>query len=401
MRRAGLLLLIFLVAGAACSSRPRRPTDEHRALTPGEIQTFEVSIKQKRVAEGPDSKKELATDVVLKLEEEAQSESKYTIVVRDAIATGETTQIEAARRLIGRRIDIDLEKRTIRAVAEVFAGTQDVAAADIGLLMVLLAPLLPSKGAGVGDKWRANANIPLAWSQSAAAFTVDHELTVERVLRGLESAAVFSTALANVSFRIELVREVPPEQAQREGGAQADGRGFIVNQLFEELFSDVNDPVHATVAAIAAIPLAVAAPFLALAEGLAGLFGGGSSSKPAEPSTPVVVLSGPLELKTMSDVWRDDGRVLQATGTGNAALTGTLPELGGEAAVLSGKPLRMTSDWTYSRKLTSAWPDPLDTSERNWVLLGIAMALVLAAAFVTFRFGKPLRLAPPASPASA
>jgi flagellar biogenesis protein FliO len=54
----------------------------------------------------------------------------------------------------------------------------------------------------------------------------------------------------------------------------------------------------------------------------------------------------------------------------------------------------MLSDWTYTRKLTSAWPEPVEESKRSVVLLAIAIALVLAAAFVTARFGRPRRRPP-------
>ncbi len=390
MRPLALLVAVLVVAVSACSNEPRRPTDGHRVLTTGEVQTYDVEIQQKRKAEGPNSSNEFTSSIVLKLEEESVDENKFVVLVRDATGTGEESQIQSARRLVGRRLEIDLERRVVRTATEVFSGTDDVAAADVGMLIVLLAPLLPRKNSGVGDEWRATSTVPVAWSQSGAAFTINHKVTGEREMRGLQTATVSSTALSNVSFRIELVREVPPDQAQREGGATADGRGFIVNQLFEELFTDIDSPVSATVAAFAAIPFAVAAPFIALLEGLAGLFGG-NRSKPSEPETPVVVLSGPLELKSTSDVWRHDGRVLGTTGSGYTDLTGPLPTLGGEAADLSGKPLHMRSDWTYSRKLTSPWPDPVDESDRSGWLVLLAIVLAVVALLLKMKFDGPRR----------
>ena len=362
----------------------------------GDVQTYDVEINQKRKAHGPDSSNEFTSKVILKLEEEALDDNRFSILVRDAIGTGEESQIQSALRLKGRKLEIDLDRSVVRTATEMFSGTEDVAASDIGMLIVLLAPLLPRSNAGVGDEWRATSAVPVAWSQSGAQFTINHKVTGERKLRGLQTATVASTALSNVSFRIELVRQVPPEQAQREGGAIADDRGFIVNQLFEELFTDINDPVSATVAAIAAIPLAIAAPFIALLEGLAGLFGGGRSSGPSEPEIPVVILSGPVELKTTSDVWRHDGRVLGTTGSGYADLSGPLPTLGGEAAPLSGKSLRLRSDWTYTRKLTSPWPDPVEERSRSGWLMAIAIVLTLVALALNVmserrRLRKPVR----------
>jgi len=379
MRLLALVVAVLVVSASACSNEPRRPTDGHRVLEQGEVQTYDVEINQKRKADGPDSSNEFTSKVVLKLEEEAQDEDRFSILVRDAIGTGEESQIQSALRLKGRTLDIDLDRGVVRAATEMFAGTEDVAASDIGMLIVLLSPLLPRANSGIGDEWRATSTVPVAWSQPGARFTTSHKVTGERELRGLETATVASTALSNVSFRIELVREVPPEQAQREGGATADGRGFIVNQLFEQLFTDIDDPVSATVAAFAAIPFAIAAPFIALLEGLAGLFGGNRSSERPEPDTPVVILSGPVELKSTSDVWRHDGRVLGTTGSGYTDLSGPLPTLAGEAAPLSGKSLRLRSDWTYTRKLTSPWPDPVDESSRSGWLMAIAIVLTLVA----------------------
>jgi hypothetical protein len=378
MRLVALFLAVLFVAASACSNEPRRPTDGHRVLKLGEVQTYDVEINQKRKADGPDSSNEFTSKVVLKLEEEALDENRFSILVRDAVGTGEESQIQSALRLKGRTLEIDLDRRVVRTATELFAGAEDVAASDIGMLIVQLAPLLPRANSGVGDAWRATSTVPVAWSQSGARFTINHKVTGERELRGLETATVGSTALSNVSFRIELVREVPPEQAQQEGGATADGRGYIVNQLFEELFTDIDDPVSATVAAFAAIPLAVVAPFIALLEGLAGLFGG-NRSRPQEPETPIVILSGPVELKSTSDVWRHDGRVLGTTGSGYADLSGPLPELSGDAASLSGKALRLRSDWTYTRKLTSPWPDPVDESSRSGWLMAIAVVLTVVA----------------------
>lgn len=379
MRLLALFVAVLVVSVSACSNEPRRPTDRHRVLELGEIQTYDVEINQKRKADGPDSSNEFTSKVVLRLEEGALDEKRFSILVRDAVGTGEESQIQSALRLKGRKLEIDMDRRVVRTATEMFAGTDDVAASDIGMLIALLAPLLPRANAGVGDEWRATSTVPVAWSQSGAQFTINHKITGERELRGLQTATVASTALSNVSFRIELVRQVPPEQAQREGGAIADNRGFIVNQLFEELFTDIDDPVSATVAAFAAIPLAIAAPFIALLEGLAGLFGGGRSSRPSEPEIPVVILSGPVELKATSDVWRHDGRVLGTTGSGYADLSGPLPELSGDAASLSGKALHLRSDWNYTRKLTSPWPDPVDESSRSGWVMAIAIVLALVA----------------------
>ncbi len=396
MRLVALLVAVLVLSASACSlelepsddaagetngqtSDLRQPTDGHRVLELGDVQTYDVEINQNRKADGPDSSNEFTSQVVLKLEEEALDENRFSVLVRDAIGTGEESQIQSALRLKGRKLEIDLDRRVVRASTEMFSGTEDVAASDIGMIIVLLAPFLPRGDSGVGDEWRAASTVPVAWSQSGAQFTINHKITGDRELRGLQTATVESTALSNVSFRIELVREVPPEQAQQQGGATADGRGFIINQLFEQLFTDIDDPVSATVAAFAAIPFAIVAPFIALLEGFAGLFGGGRSSAPSKPETPVVILSGPVELKSTSDVWRHDGRVLGTTGSGYADLSGPLPTLAGEAAPLSGKSLRLRSDWTYTRKLTSAWPDPVEETSRSGWLMTIAIVLTLIA----------------------
>jgi hypothetical protein len=156
-----------------------------------------------------------------------------------------------------------------------------------------------------------------------------------------------------------------------------------VNQLFDDLFADIDNPVEGVAAAIAAIPLAVAAPFLAIGEALGNLFGG--SDEPDEPKTPVVDLAGPLELRSDTLLWDADGRVLDALGNGRMSLKGRIPDLPGAASELSGRLLEMEVIWKLHRTHTSTFPADRDPPGRGPVPLLAVLGLIVAVALLVAR----------------
>ncbi len=372
---AAVLIALTLVSG--CSSGRPNAFEGFRVLEGDEVLTYRIVVSQKRTASGLGDPKTLTSKVRLDVEEEP-TETGYTVVVRDAAATGESTQTTAARRLVGRRIAVNLEEGAIAGDVELFAGAEDLAAADVGLLHALFAPVLPQARSEPATKWRLKSPIVrVPWAEGPLSFTVDHEVIASETLRELEAARVRSRALTNVRFSLPLVEQAPKASG---GGGGSSGGSFIVNDLFEQLFTDIDNPAEGLVAAIAAVPLAIVAPFLAIGEALGGLFGGSGSDEPDEPEIPVVDLAGPLSLESSTAVWRADGRVLTATGKGTAKLRGTLPQLSGAAAELSGKPLKLDTSWSIERKLTSAWPDPRPIPGRPLVLLVLAVLAVLGGA---------------------
>jgi hypothetical protein len=207
-------------------------------------------------------------------------------------------------------------------------------------------------------------------------FTIDNEVTAIQAFRGLEAARVKSEAIANVRFRLPLV--VPREP----GTTPSASDDLIVNELFESLFADIDNPIEGLAAAITALPLAILAPFLAFGEALGDLFGGGSD-EPDEPQIPVIDLAGPLELNSQTAVWLADGRVLDAVTDGTLKLSGRMPDLSGQASELSGKTLRLDATFRITRKHTSPFPEPRDPPGRGWapivaiILTAIALALAV------------------------
>jgi hypothetical protein len=379
LRRLAAGALALLAAAASCDSGPPSPFDGFRDLDDGHVIEYRVAVDQQRVATGLGTNKQLSSSVRLDLEEEATGDESYAIVVRAVQATGEESQRVAAQRLHGRRLDIDLGDGVVRGVSEAFSGTQDIAAADIAVLSVLLAPVLPSHRVETGDKWRTRAEpMRVPWSRRPLRFTISTSVTARGLFHHLDTARVDSVALANVSFRLPLIAP------RVGGGGRVERDDLIVNQLFESLFSDIDNPIEGFAAAIAAIPLAIAAPFLAFGEALGNLFGGGSD-EPEQPSVPVVDLAGPFELRTESFVWIADGRVLEARSRGVMHLAGRMPDLPGRAADLSDKTLRLDVTWSVTRTHTSAFPEPRNPPGRGWVPILAAVLVALALALTIWR----------------
>ena len=321
----------------------------------------------------------------LDVEEETVDEKRYALVVRSVGAKGEESQRIGAQRLKGKRIDVDLDDGAVTGTAEMFSGTQDLAAADIAMLFVLFAPVVPSPDVAEGDRWRTKTTpIAFPWAKSPLSFTVDHEAAGERVFEGLDAVRVKSNALANVTFPLPIV--VP-----REGSAGQQADDFVINEVFDNLFADVDNPIEGFGAAIAAIPLAILAPFLAFGEALGDLFGG-SGDDPEEPKIPVIDMAGGIELHSDTSIWRADGRVLEAVGSGEMSLAGRIPELPGAAAELSGKTLRLDVGWKMRRKHSSTLPEPRDPPGRGALPFIAGALLVVALALTAYRYPPRLFL---------
>ncbi len=357
-----------------------------------------VDVSQVRTASGLGDPKKLISSTSMLIEEESTTEHSYTLIVRSVGATGEESQRVAAQRLTGRRLVVDLADGKVRGDAEAFSGTQDVAAADIGMLFVLFAPVIPSPRADEGDRWRAVTEpVTVPWS-SPLRFTIDHRV-IGRVigkekLGNLDTARVKSVALGNVDFKLPLVVPAPGVPGRAPATTSPRGDDLIVNQLFEALFADIDNPIEGLAAAIAAIPLAIAAPFLAIGEAIAGLFTSSGSDEPEEVQAPVVDLSGPIELRSDTQVWTADGRVLSALGRGKMSLVGAVSELPGAAAQLSGKTLRLDVTWKMDRTHGKPLPAPRDPPGRGPLPIIALLVAALALALTSWRM-PPRRLLRP------
>jgi hypothetical protein len=385
LRRLAGAALVLLVAAISCSREPKGPFDGFRVLEQDQVIPYSLHVAQERNTSGLGATQSLAARIDLRIEEEATSDDRYTVVVRRlAGAVGEESQRGAAERLVGRRLIVDLSDGVVRGSTDVFSGTEDIAAADIALLTVLFAPVIPSPSVEEGDKWRTRTTrLRVPWSLRPVHFTIDNEVTAIEPFRDLEAARVKSEAIANIRFRLPIV--VPREP----GKAPTVSDDLIVNELFESLFADVDNPIEGLAAAITAIPLAILAPFLAFGEALGDLFGG--TDEPEDPQIPVVDLAGPVELNSQTAVWLADGRVLDAVTDGTLKLSGRMPDLPGQASELSGKTLRLDATFRITRKHTSPFPEPRDPPGRGWapiaatILTAIALALAVWSTFARRR----------------
>jgi hypothetical protein len=391
-RRLGALLAV-LALFAGCTSDERAALEGFRDLQAGDVIDYRVGVTQSRTASGLGEPKKLGSSVRLDLEEEATDEAAYALVVQSATGRGEASQVQAAQRLVGRRLLVDLEDAKVGGDAQAFGGAEDVAAGDIGMLFSLFAPVLPSARVGEGEQWRVVTEpVQVPWSITPFTLTMTHQVVGRERFHGdgggrprtpgLDAVRVKSTALANVTFRLPIVAPAP---AAPGAPASSGSDELIVNQLFDSLFSDIDNPVEGVAAAIAAIPLAVAAPFIAIGEAIGNLFGGSSSSEPEEPPIPVVDLTGPLELRSDTRVWDADGRVLDALGNGTMRLSGRVPDLPGAASELTGKPLTLDVVWKLHRTHASPFPADRDPPGRGPVPLVAVVLLAVAAGLAAGR----------------
>lgn len=379
--RLGALLAV-LALFASCTSDERGAFEGFRDVSGGDVISYRVNVSQERTATGLGEPKRFASSVRIDLDEEATNDTSYTIVVTHTFVRGnEDTQILAGNRLVGRRLLIDLDDGTVGGDEQAFSGTDDVAAADVGMLFTLFAPVLPSPRADVGDHWRVVTEpVNASWSRRPLALTITHDVIGRERFRDLDAVRVKSRALGNVTFRLPIV--APASSAP--GAPPSGSDELIVNQLFDQLFADIDNPIEGVAAAIAAIPLAVAAPFLAIGEALGSLFGGGRD-EPDEPQVPVVELAGPLEVRSDTRLWDADGRVLDALGNGTMRLTGRIPELPGAASELTGKPLVLDVVWKLHRTHASAFPADRDPPGRGPLPILAVVLLVIAAGLAAAR----------------
>lgn len=380
-RRLGVLVAVLLVL-VSCTAPPEGRTafEGFRDLEDASVIEYRVAVAQRRTASGLGEPKRFASNVRIELEEEATDETSYALVVRGVVVSGDDDpQASAASRLAGRRLLVDLDDGKVGGDEQVFSGTQDVAAADIGMLFTLFAPVIPSPRADVGERWRVAPDpVSVPWSRTPLALTVTHEIVGRERVEGLDALRVKSIALGNVAFRLPIVSPAPPPSPA--GAPPSSTDELIVNQLFDQLFADIDNPVEGVAAAIAAIPLAVVAPFVAIGEAIGDLFGGSGSDEAREPEIPVVDLAGPIELRSDTRIWDADGRVLDGLGNGTMRLEGRVPELPGAASELTGKPLALDVDWKLRRTHVSAFPADRDPPGRGPLPVAAVVGLVLAAA---------------------
>lgn len=379
--RLGALVAALALLGS-CTSDERGTFEGFRDISVGDLISYRVNVSQKRTASGLGAPKRFASNVRLDLEEEATDDTSYTIVITHSFVRGnEETQVLAGNRLVGRRLVVDLDDGKVGGDEQAFSGTDDVAAADIGMLFTLFAPVLPSSRTDTGDHWRVVTEpMSVPWSRTPLALTITHDVIGRERFRDLDAVRVKSRALGNVTFRLPIV--APASSAP--GAPPSGSDELIVNQLFDQLFADIDNPIEGVAAAIAAIPLAVAAPFIAIGEAIGSIFGGGSDEAD-EPKVPVVELAGPIEVRSDTRLWDADGRVLDALGNGTMRLTGRIPELPGAASELTGKPLALDVVWKLHRTHTSAFPADRDPPGRGPLPTLAVVLLIVAAALAGAR----------------
>ncbi|MGH2727673.1 MAG: hypothetical protein ACRDKS_11950, partial [Actinomycetota bacterium] len=312
-------------------------------LGPGEELLYRVKVTQVRRGEGVGRPVDRSVLLNAKLSQRTLGGGGVSIVIEDVDADGETTQVEAAERLRGKALTVLVGPDGIRNVSLGIAGDADVNAIDVALLFQLVSPVLPGAGGRIASS-RSLTGITAPWSD-AIALDVVHRNAGRHWARWVPADEIETEARGTIAFRLPIAREAAPSSGSRTP---------LVDEVFASLFgvAESGGPAGALAASIAAIPFAVAAPFLAIADALGNFFGGGSST----PRRATIPLSGPIELSATTSLGGSDRRELRTTGRGTMRLEGKLPALSGDASDLSERPLLLTADWVYSKELIKPWP---------------------------------------------
>lgn len=339
---AALALALSLAACTGLRVSVGDRSDEP-SFTPGEELRYRVQVDQVRRGEGISQAVDRSVSLSARIAQRATGGGGLQIVIEDVDASGEKTQVEAARRLRGKTLTVLVGPNGIQNVSLGIAGDADVNALDVALLFQLITPVLPGSGGRVASS-RSLKGITAPWSDGIS-LDVEHRRAGKEWTRWVLADVIETDARGTIGFRLPIARE-----ASSSGGSNTP----LVDEVFQSLFGVAGQGgVAGTLAAsIAAIPFAIAAPFLAIADALGGIFGGGSSG----PRRATIPLSGPIELSARTAIGGSDGRELRTTGRGTMRLEGKLPAMSGDASDLSERPLLLTADWVYSKELVKPWP---------------------------------------------
>lgn len=336
--RAVTALVLSLVLLGACTFNVGRDGNTE----PGE-RLYRVKIEQSRRGEGLAKTPDRTVSINAKLIERSVA-GGMSIVVDDVDADGEESQVESARRLRGKSITVRIGAQGIEGISLGLSEDPDLNAADIALLFQVVSPLVPGKGRATPT--RSITGLAAPWSEGIT-LDVTHRDAGRRWVRWVLADVVSTTARGRLTFRLPIARSSPPSG----GGRQT----ALVDEVFQSLFGPgTGDGTAAQIAkGFAAIPFAIAAPFLAITDALTSIFGG---SRGGETRVTTIPLAGEISLEARTAIGGSDARELSTTGRGSMRLTGELPRLEGEAASLSEKPLTLSADWVYSKSLVNPWP---------------------------------------------
>ncbi|MGH2786255.1 MAG: hypothetical protein ACRDJ1_13420 [Actinomycetota bacterium] len=343
-RRRAAIAGLALVA-TSCTGVRITVGDDNGVSGTGQALSYRVRVQQVRRGEGLTQPIDRTVSLEARITQRSLGTGAIGFTIEKVDARGEATQVRAAEALQGRVLTVSVGPDGAQRISLGIAGDADMNAIDVALLFQLISPVLP--GAGSAPPVRSLRNLSAPWSDGIS-LDVEHRRAGKRWTRWVVADVIETDASGTVTFLLPIARESAPSSSS---GSQT----HIVDEVFESLYgvAEQGGPAGALAASIAAIPLSIAAPFLALADALGGLFGGGGSSAPRRATIP---LSGPIHLSATTATGGSDHRELHTTGSGSMRLEGKLPAMSGDAADLSERPLLLTADWTYSKDLVKPWP---------------------------------------------
>jgi hypothetical protein len=254
---------------------------------------------------------------------------------------------------------------------------------------MLATPLVPAPGEGprvsTSPGARSLPSVAAPWADRLS-LALERRPAGRRWERWVLADLVETRARGALGFRLPIAREEAGPSGQRE---------LLVDETFRSLFGPAPGG-SASVAAealgktIAAIPFAAAAPFLGIADALAGLVPRGTRTRVA-----TVPLTGSIEISAVTATGGGDRRELRTTGRGSMRLEGRMPSFSGDAAGLSGRPISLDASWRYTKSLVGPWPSgPLVVAV---ALLALDLALLAVLAWQA-RHGRRARRAAAARP---
>jgi hypothetical protein len=338
IRRPFLAVLVLSLFLPACTVRVGGSSSASSSTSGSHL--YRIHVEQVRrgrgLADTPDRRVSISARV-----EERRTGDTISLLIKDVDAGGEPAQVAAARNLIGRSASLRIGPNGFEGISLGIGGDPDLGVGDVALLFQVISPAIPSGAHATASRSITGLGAPWA---DRISLDVRHHPAGHRWVRWVLADVIETEAKGTLVFKLPVAREAP------SGGP----RTSLVDDVFQSLFgyTSGNAAVDAFSKSIAAIPFAVAAPFLALADALGCLFGCSSGG----PRVATLPLEGPIELSATTAVGGSDARELRTTGHGSMRLAGKLPAMTGDAAGLSGKPITLAADWTYSKELVKPWP---------------------------------------------
>jgi len=260
-RRILPLVVLSLVAAACTIKVTNAPPD---SVDPGG-HLYRIHVEQVRRGRGVADTPDRHVAITATVEETRPNAEVISLVIRKVEADGEPALVAAARKLAGKSAALRLGPNGFEGISLGISGDPDLSVGDIALLFQVISPAIPDGARSPAT--RSITGLAAPWAERISLDVQQHPAG-HRWVRWVLADVIDTDAKGTLVFKLPVAREAPP--------ASSSGRPTsLVDDVFQSLFGyDSGVPaVDALTKSIAAIPFAIAAPFLAFADALGCIFG--------------------------------------------------------------------------------------------------------------------------------